>query len=276
MTSQRTAFEPRLVDLAAAEEQVLKARLAAILATIDHNTEKGNASEAAVTSLLRSFLPAEYGLRSGFVAWRSPEDPDRVRMTSQLDLVIYDALRGAPIADLGSSAVFPLESVYGYVEVKTTMRDDTLEECLRQSNRLREPVTRWFWEATGTTEARLRELAYPSMRSYVVALRGDPPRLAHEECAKITEKRHATWGRTFLSAWYIGGVGFFRSIPGTMNLEGYADSSLARFKNHMLHSLARYPRYQAELTPAVDQYYPDLDGGSVDPGSPPALAFRTD
>jgi hypothetical protein len=92
--------------------------------------------EHAVTALLREFLPAEYGLGNGFVVWLSPTGP---RLSRQLDIVIYDALRSGPLVRLSTCDVFPLEAVYGYVEVKATLRsspnaaDDSIEACVARN-----------------------------------------------------------------------------------------------------------------------------------------------
>jgi hypothetical protein len=53
---------PNFSELNAIEEQLLLAKLDAVRASIVHAGEKGRALEHGVRTLLRSILPAEYGL----------------------------------------------------------------------------------------------------------------------------------------------------------------------------------------------------------------------
>jgi uncharacterized protein DUF6602 len=116
---------PNFSDLNAIEERLLLAKLEAVRAAIVHAGEKGRALENGVQTLLRSILPAEYGLSTGFVVYHTPEGP---RLSSQLDIIIYDALRSSPIVSLETCDVFPLEAVHGYVEVKATLRSSSDEQ----------------------------------------------------------------------------------------------------------------------------------------------------
>jgi hypothetical protein len=128
---------PQFSELNAIEEKLLQAKLDAVRAAIVHAGEKGRALENGVRALLRSILPAEYGLSTGFVVFHTNEGP---RLSSQLDIIIYDTIRSGPIISLETCDVFPLEGVYGYVEVKATLRsssdeaekqaDNSIEKCL--------------------------------------------------------------------------------------------------------------------------------------------------
>ena len=135
---------PDFTKLTALEEVALAARLDAIRATITHGGEKGRALEQSVLLLLRDILPAEYGLSTGFVAYRADGE---IKLSRQLDIIIYDAVRTGPLARLTACDVFPLEAVYGYVEIKATIQsssdeakkpaDNSIEHCLAQNQELR-------------------------------------------------------------------------------------------------------------------------------------------
>ena len=116
---------PDFATLSRIEETLLLARLDAIRSSITHSGEKGRALEHAVCSLLRGLLPSEYGLSTGFVVWLSPTGP---KLSQQLDIIIYYAIRSGPIIKLDTCDVFPLEAVYGYVEVKATLRSSGASE----------------------------------------------------------------------------------------------------------------------------------------------------
>jgi hypothetical protein len=123
-------------------------------------------------------LPPEYGLTTGFVAWNSPEGS---RLSPQLDLIIYDAIRHAPLVHLETCDVMPLESVYGYVEVKASIRScpgqadnppgDSLEACVRANGEIRRMRTRHFLVTYQGSSMSIEEESHPwlAMRAYVVA-----------------------------------------------------------------------------------------------------------
>lgn len=119
-------------------EEALTARLKTVRAAITHAGEKGSALEAAASKVVRDILPAEYGVGRGFVAHRTATST-KVELSPQFDLVIYDALRGGPLVRLGGCEVYPIEAVYGYIEVKaslqlrgnaTEVKSETLEYCV--------------------------------------------------------------------------------------------------------------------------------------------------
>src|SRR5262245_60722705 len=112
------AFSPDFLDLSKIEEELLQSKLDAVRKTISHAGEKGRSLESEVTTLLRSFLPGEYGLTTGFIVYHGEDGP---RLSPQLDIIIYDQIRSGPIARLTTCDVLPLEAVYGYVEVKSSL-----------------------------------------------------------------------------------------------------------------------------------------------------------
>lgn len=85
-------------------------------AQIKHSGSKGTVRE----NILRNFLsegrlPSKYGLGSGEVV-------GRVRDTSrQCDVIVYDKLNGLTLLYDDSIQVFPIDCVYGIIEVKSTI-----------------------------------------------------------------------------------------------------------------------------------------------------------
>jgi hypothetical protein len=223
---------PNFSDLNAIEERLLLAKLEAVRAAIVHAGEKGRALENGVQTLLRSILPAEYGLSTGFVVYHTPKGP---RLSSQLDIIIYDALRSGPIVSLQTCDVFPLEAVYGYVEVKATLRsssdeanqlaENSIEQCLVNNRVLRNMKDRRYHLpfASSCTETFVmpREWAaqIPSIRSYVFAFEAsdsitrDLARLA-QRMADYTKK---LGNPTHLHGLFIVGQGFLYTSPLTRN-----------------------------------------------------------
>src|SRR5688572_5703854 len=109
---------PDFAGLSRIEEALLRARLEATRRAISHPGDKGRNLELQVRRVLRELLPSEYGLTTGYVVWLSPNGP---QLSTQLDVIIYDAVRYSPVVSLESCDVLPLEAVYGYVEVKASI-----------------------------------------------------------------------------------------------------------------------------------------------------------
>jgi hypothetical protein len=272
---------PNFSDLNAIEETLLLAKLDAVRAAIVHAGEKGRALEHGVCTLLRSILPAEYGLFTGFVVYHTPEGP---RLSSQLDIIIYDALRSGPIVSLETCDVFPLEAVYGYVAVKATLKsssdeaekpaENSLEQCLKKNRELRKMTDRKyhlpFASSPVETFVMPREWAakIPSIRSYVFAFEASDAvtknlaRLA-QRMADYTKKLGTP---THLHGLFIVGQGFLYTKPVDAEAAapedyfhtGYTeDHPLLAFKTSLLHALARFPRPQSNWAPAIEEYFQD-------------------
>ena len=141
-------MQPDFDALAEIDETLMQAKLGAVRAATAHPGEKGRELELHVRTLLRDFLPAEYKLTTGFVAWR-PSGEQEIKLSSQLDIIIYDASLG-PIIRFDAFDVVPLEAVYGYVEVKATISTgslrakNSLAACLKANEAIRCMKTRWF------------------------------------------------------------------------------------------------------------------------------------
>jgi hypothetical protein len=85
---------------------------------IKHKGEKGRILESVVKSALCTMLPRRFSLGSGFAITSSGKS------SQQLDLVIYDTLDNSPITFEGGIWLFPIECIYGFVEVKSILNED--------------------------------------------------------------------------------------------------------------------------------------------------------
>ena len=237
-------------------------------------------------SLLRGFLPGEYGLATGFIAYREGET---VRLTSQLDIVIYDALRSGPLARLATCDVFPIEAVYGYVEVKASLAstsDDakekarnSIEACIETNRALRRLSRRTYWRPVpGTTVRSIQdERPWLPVRGYVVAFSAEgevaatPPRMAQ----RIADYS-ARVGDAHLHGVMIAGSAFYWTRASEANAPKSEQhhvyfttaSPLGAFKADLLHGLARFPRFPADWTPAIDIYGEEPQWQSAAPTLP--------
>lgn len=266
---------PKFAELNKIEEELLVAKLKAARMAIVHAGEKGRALEFEVRTLLRSILPAEYGLSTGFVVYHTDSGP---RLSSQLDIIIYDAIRSGPIISLETCDVFPLEAVYGYIEVKATLQsssddankpaDNSIEKCLLNNQELRSMVDRRYWvsEAGSPVATMLVKHSWMSIRSYVFAFEpvgsvvNDLGQLA-QRIANVSKKQGSP---THLHGVFIANHGFLYTVPVDVqvaNPDDYyhigftSEHSLLAFKSLLLAGLARFPKPQDEWAPAIDQYF---------------------
>jgi hypothetical protein len=79
---------------------------------IDHSFEKGRLNEQHLNLLLRGYLPRRFGIGTGLVGSSSTK-------SHQSDIILYDNVNNAPLYESEAFAVYPIEMVYGVVEVKT-------------------------------------------------------------------------------------------------------------------------------------------------------------
>ena len=266
---------PEFGELSLIEEELLAAKLRAVRKSITHAAEKGRALETEVANFLRELLPGEYGISTGFVVYHTKHGP---KLSSQIDIIIYDAIRSGPISRLSTCNVFPLEAVYGYVEVKASIQstsdraskpaDNSIEKCLDQNRVLRAMKTRkyWVWGSGSPVQTDLYESEWLGLRSYVFAFeaRGD---VASD--AGAFAKRMATISKqlgppTHLHGVFIANHGYFSTRPidpRFANEEDYyhvrytQDHPLTAFKISMLSALASFSRFPVNHSPAIDQYY---------------------
>lgn len=103
----------------------------AIIELIEHPGEKGNENENILINFLRDFLPKKYSIGTGFLI-----DSDG-NTSSQCDLIIYDNLFNPNLMKFDNNQYFPIESVYGIIEVKTCLRANDLEKSFRDFDKIK-------------------------------------------------------------------------------------------------------------------------------------------
>jgi hypothetical protein len=269
------AQPPQFAEFNKIEEDLLVAKLDAARRAIVHAGEKGRALEYEVRTLLRSFLPMEYGLSTGFVVFHTQSGP---MLSSQLDIVIYDAVRSGPIIRLETCDVFPLEAVYGYIEVKATLQsssdaanewaDNSVERCLERNRELRAMTDRRFWAplAGSSIESGLVKHQWMGLRSYVIAF--EPLGLVAKELPALAQRMANVSKRlgppTHLHGLLVANHGFLYTRPvDTRHATGSdhyhvmytLDHPLSTFKTFLLQGLTTFPRPHWGWTPGIDQYY---------------------
>ncbi len=264
---------PNLSELNRIEEQILLARLSAVRASIIHAGEKGRDLEFHVRRLLRDLLPAEYGLTTGFIAY---VEDGSVKLSTQLDIVIYDAVRYSPLVRMESCDVLPLEAVYGYVEVKATLRStsdeakelahDSIEAIVQKNTAIRALRERVFYNTIigSPIQTEKRTMQWLAPRAYVVAFEAvgtsaiSPDKFAKRLADVLKRQEYA-----HLHGVLLPDLGFYytRAVDVlSANADEYyhvkytTDHPLLAFKSILLEGLATFQRPPVEWYPAIDRY----------------------
>src|SRR6188508_2511747 len=89
------------------EQQLMAKQIEVVRATLTHRGEKGRVLESYVHKFLRDALPREYGITTGFIAFPPHVTDGEATLSGQLDLIVYDALRGSPLVRLPTCDVMP-------------------------------------------------------------------------------------------------------------------------------------------------------------------------
>jgi len=264
---------PDYSEVAKVTEDALLARLRAVRASIDHAGEKGRALEGAVQNILRQLLPAEFGLSTGFIAYTADDGP--VLLSSQLDIIIYDALRGGPLIQLDGCAVFPIESVFAYCEVKAVLKSggtvaapgpSSIQGCLLQNLRVRQRNRRTYWVpiAGKGTQIQMKTVDGPPPRGYVVAfeLEGSISTGSHL-AQSLSDCSKELGAGVHLHGIFVPGAVFVETVPVEADAVGtdlqhrtrFVEShTLQAFAGSLLMSLARFPRPEAGWAAALERY----------------------
>lgn len=96
-----------------------------------HMGDRGSYRETIIRDFLRPFLPDCYGLSTGEVF-----STDGAQ-SAQVDVVVYDAVFSAVLFKSGPQQLFPAESVFGAIEVKSDLTSEELERACENSRRLK-------------------------------------------------------------------------------------------------------------------------------------------
>jgi hypothetical protein len=98
---------------------------------VPHEGEKGGVRERRVRDFFAEHLPGKYGVASGHII-------DRTGAASlQEDVVIFDRLGCPTLRADQYYHIFPCESVYATVEVKSKLTTSEIDACVKHTHRLR-------------------------------------------------------------------------------------------------------------------------------------------
>ncbi len=114
-----------------AQANEFAAAITQVRAHLPHNTSKGYAIEQSFASLLRRALPMKYTLSSGLMTNHLGD------LSNQTDIIVHDALNNLKFRTSPDIEIFPIETVFGAIEVKTTLNSAAMKQWFEASSKVR-------------------------------------------------------------------------------------------------------------------------------------------
>lgn len=230
---------------------------------IPHNAERGRALEGVISQILGEILPKRFSLGTGFVINSAGE------RSAQQDIVIFDHIYNAPLLSSAACSLFPVECVYGTVEVKSTLTKKTLRDALQSVVRLRKiGATRKYLLTVPCEEGS--KIVYKSVpaefsvppRSYLVAFKasglGSGERLAETIEGICREEGAHIHGICILESDFFG---YIRPYSG-ITLEPSFGYALANLYSAILQQSTNRPIFQADMAHYLSQSAMNVDMNS--------------
>jgi hypothetical protein len=247
------AYYRTLEEIFALESKVLSGAL-------PHYGERGANDEERVRDFLMKVLPRKFSVGTGFIACSDPALP----VSSQTDVVIYDEIHNSPLHRELSAFVFPIEMVYGAVEVKGTLRPRDLAKIMADIRKVRELAKhRWYIEYVPIPKdpARPDELVIGRVetnstkappRTFVFAFGADGWQDIRALVQSLTRaaKRVPSHihGLVVLDrGWYVAQEAY---AGDEARFQTFTDNALLRFVTGMMHSISSVRMAQT----SIDRY----------------------
>lgn len=229
---------------------------------LPHSGERGRNNEERFREFLSRILPKRYSVGSGFVVCSEQS----VSVSSQTDVVLFDEFHNAPIHRELASHVYPVEMVYGTVEVKGRLEKRDLGKICEDIAKMRALGQHRYYLKYGAV-AKTNEQPTKQIVGQSELHSGVPPRafvFAYEQkgwqtlSGFLESLREAArsvpvhiHGLAVLdSDWYVSQEAYADDPPKFQAVEGDA---LLNFVNGMLHSIGSVEMMQM----SIDRYYRD-------------------
>lgn len=227
---------------------------------LPHSGERGRNNEERFREFLSRVLPHKYSVGSGFVICSKSSVP----VSSQTDVVLFDEFHNAPIHRELASHVYPVEMVYGTVEVKRRLVKKDLEKICKDIAKLRALGEHRYYIEYGAVPKSLSEpekLVVGQSELHIKV----PPRafvFAYEqkgwkspsdliESLKEASRNHAAHihGLAILeSDWYVTQEAYAGNSPRYSMSD---KDALLNFVNGMLHAIG-----SVDMKPmSIDRYF---------------------
>jgi hypothetical protein len=237
-----------------ATQRIFSLQSEILTAVLPHAGERGANDEERCRNFLHGVLPRRYSLGTGFIVSSEPESVP----SPQQDIVIFDEFTNSPLHQELSASIFPIEIVYGTVEVKGRLQPDDLVPTLESIAKTRQLSMRcWYERVAKPKDKPTRYVQFEQFcvkhapRAFVFAF--DTTYSASESLKNALEvaidkvKNAHLHGIVVLSKdWFAFQVAYQQ--PPKVKI--FTDNALMRYVNNMLRLLKALPMYNV----AMDRY----------------------
>jgi hypothetical protein len=272
----RTKDTPGVVRYYETLQRIFRLESEVLTASLPHSGERGRNDEDRLRSFLARVLPRRFTVGSGFIVCSDP----RVAPSRQTDVVIFDEINNSPLHRELAAFVYPVEMVYGTVEVKGTLTHENLLEACQAIRRVRDlGKEQHYIEYTSAPKdasrpeervVRGRETSQTTApRTFLFAYEKKGWRTIDDLAATLREVTTETGahvhGLAVLSAnWHLAQIAF--TNPPEFHLT--KGNALMHLVRGMLHSIASRRIGQA----SIDRYLRERDGKPESKVVPPSAA----
>ena len=251
---------PSIRSYYSALQEQFKLQSRVLTDVLPHSGERGRNDEERFREFLSRILPKRYSVGSGFIVCSNPA----VSVSSQTDVVLYDETLNSPIHRELTSHIYPVEMVYGTVEVKGRLEKRDLKKICEDISKVR-ALGKHRYYVMYAPKAKSEEQPTKYVAGHTELHADIPPRafiFAYEQRGwrklddLITSLREAArehpahvHGLAVLdSDWYVTQEAH-ANVPYTYH--GKEQDALLNFVNGMLHSIGSVNMMQM----SIDRYY---------------------
>lgn len=137
------------------------------LRQIVHNESKGRAREIVMKHFLKEYIPPALGVESGEIISSNGD------VSKQMDIVIFDKLHCPIFIREDEVHIFPIESVFAVIEVKSHLNSSELKDCIEKIKSVKELSKEAYVKQNGaiihTTNLYGKEFEYFPALGFVFA-----------------------------------------------------------------------------------------------------------
>ena len=230
--------------------------------TLPHYGERGANDELRVRQFLARVLPKKYSVGTGFVVCSNPA----FSPSAQTDIVIFDEIQNSPLHRELAADVFPVEMVYGTVEVKGVLRSKDLAKTISDVSTIRSMAReRWYSEYAAGPKDPPRQhesivhifehkIPVPAPRSFVFAF--SQANWKTPRSLKVALERAASRDSAHIHGLVVLEQGWYFTQEAFATPPRFAvitKDALLHFVKGMLHSLSSMPMSQMSISRYFDK-----------------------
>lgn len=227
-----------------------------LTAVLPHYGERGRNDEERLRDLLIKVLPRRFSIGTGFIVCHDTNIPH----SSQTDIVIYDETQNSPLHRELSAYIYPIEIVYGAIEVKGNLRRQDISKALKDIQKIRQ-LAKYKWYVNFTSKPKKPEkpeqlIVVPedfqkilSPRTYLFAYDAGDWKTINTFVKYLKEqllknKKAFLHGAIVLSKnWFVYQEAFEEDVV----LKQHADNALLRFMHKLTYDLSSIKMHSMSL-----------------------------